>query len=197
MPAVPRLHRYYTVLRLPCSVGRRSGSPHVDLPRSVRLFVVGHACIRLRVARWRLLHRLSVTGIYAVERQGPPSLPGHPLRTCCGHNTPPGAPPPRPYRWRRCCLQEIRLPGHPSTNTFRGRYPTAHALAALLLRPPRYRVTRKGSLPTCRAQLWSDRNCTCWMTNLISRRRHLLLFQRTGLAWSLPDLVSWKRLPAF
>ncbi len=26
------------------------------------------------------------------------------------------------------------------------------------------------------------------MTNLISRRRHLLLFQRTGLAWSLPDL---------
>ena len=182
--AVPRPHRYFAVLRLPRSFGRRSGFPRDVLPRCEHLFLIGHTCVRRRVARWRLItgspyHRNPSRGDTGVSQVTEPSSSSAPKSF-----TPRRGIASSPIaRRRHCCLQVIRHPGLSRNDVISG--PQSSSSLARCLRFVRT-VTgdrRKGSLPTCRAQLWSGRDSTCWMANRISRRHHLLLFLRTSIAW--------------
>ena len=193
--SVPRGHCYFAALRIPRSVGRRSGFPRDVLPRCERLFLIGHTCVRRRVARWRLItgspyHRTPSRGETRVSQVTGPSSSSAPKSF-----TPRRGIASSPIaRRRHYCLQIKRHPGLSRDELISG--PQSSSSLARCLRFVRT-VTgdrRRGSLPTCRAQLWSGRDCTCWMANRISRKHHLLLFLRTSIAWShrLGRSVEWR-----
>jgi len=148
LPSAP-----YAALRLPCSVGRRSGSPCDVLPRPDACSWPHSACARDTAC-------VGEFGTGSPDRIPPwrgGGLPGYRAilfaRALVVH-TPPGVPPPRPppcgggaaafrqsgtlgYQSRDGQISGPQSPGPPA------RGPTHQ--------PSRYQNSSKGSLPVCRA----------------------------------------------
>ena len=177
--SVPRGLGYYTALRIPCSVGRRSGSPCGILTTAKRLFLTTHRVRLKRAACWRVRFRF--------PRPHPPwenrGLPGYwailfaralvitPRR--CAATSPTTAGDTAAFR------QSGAL-GSSGTLYFRGHTHTAHALA-VYASTTTLPASLQDSLLACRAQLWPDGVCTHWMTNDISGRTTSFLPYRPAL----------------
>jgi hypothetical protein len=103
--------------------------------------------------------------------------------------------PLAPYRWCRYCLQVVKNPGHLERDVFGAAAPRLTRSRAYAS-PTRLPAPAQGSLPTCRAQLWSGRFRTRWTTNQVSVRCHPPPSPRTGLAWSHFTNVPRDTVPA-
>jgi hypothetical protein len=164
---VPRLRRYCAALRLPRFVGRRFGSPCDCLPQ-LQVLVLGRGRARLQRRGTRRSFGCGFLPVPLLLRKAE-GLSGYRtirLPTRQGHT-------PRRMRCRlarerrqRCCLQDLRPPGHPGCNGFsRLSYPWLACLctyASTDVLPQRL----QGSLPTCRARRWSGGIRTHWMVTL-------------------------------
>ena len=166
MPAVPRLHRYYSVLRLPHSIGLGFGSPcHVGLPRCAACFASGpvhrgddaHGSSGPCPAQGVVSGSLGTGGLVA-ESYGPPGFPGRPLHPCRSRT---------PRRVRRPLARLTATSLLPSSVARPWAPRTLKSSEAAFLRPtcsltyasPTPLPTpSQGSLPTRRAQLWSGGN---------------------------------------
>ena len=169
MPTVPRGLSYFTALRLPCSVGRGSGSPRqrpttagtLILDRTPRASSdAGHAGdfgtgSPDRITLWK-------TRVSQVTRSSSSSVPWSstpPVRRRLAHcetgDSTAAFRKPKPLgSTGKMYLSELLPHG-----------PRARCLTHL---PPRCRDRSQGSLPACRAQLWPGGFCTHWMTYDIS-----------------------------
>ena len=113
----------------------------------------------------RMAHRLPVWPESPKESPGSPGLLDRPLRARRCQVTPSGASPASPLAPSTLLPSSNQLLWAPDTMVFRGCTPrltrlrTYASVPALL---PRL----QGSLPTCRARLWSDGDCTRWTTPL-------------------------------
>jgi hypothetical protein len=90
-------------------------------------------------------------------------------------------------------FREDRTLGIRKNPDFRGRNPTAHTLACLRQRLPRYRDRRKARYRLGRAHPWPDGIRTRWTTDRsFMESSHLLQSQSTSRAWShsSPQLPS-------
>ena len=107
VPPVPRGRSYYTALRLPCSVGRGSGSPRTTTYHGQDACSWPLPRASTNAGALEILGRLPRPDL-TVENMGIPVYLGHPLRTCHGHITLRRcvAASPTTSRWRHCCLQE-------------------------------------------------------------------------------------------
>ena len=136
-------------------------------------------------------HRLSASPETPVERWGLPGFWAIRCERALVASHPAGVPSPCPITPTTLLPSGTTEPSAiPERCHFRAASPTARSLAALLLRLFHHWNPRKGSLLACRAQLWPGGIRTRGTTNRISRRYHLLLFQRTSLAWSHPLWAS-------
>ena len=142
MPPLPRLHRYCTALRLPCSLGPHSGSPRSGLP---------HGLVPPR------------------GEQGPPRLLGRPLPACRGL-TPRRVlrPLALPNGGGAAAFRLLHTLGTRNAS-FSGLYPRGPHARGPTHQRPRYRSRCKDSLPACRAQLWPGGFRTRWTTHRLSR----------------------------
>ena len=120
----------FAALRHPSSVGRRSGSPCFGLPRDGRLFLAGHACVRKRVARWRLVTGSPCHRMFRGD-SGLPRLLGRPRRACPGRSPRRAGRLLAPLRQRPCCLRSYGAPSAPGT---------MYSFGAAVPRPARLRT---------------------------------------------------------
>ena len=131
LPAVPRRHRSYAALRLPRLL--RLAAPVVprQRPTSCGAFLgrLARAPQRASVGDWS--PGLRGSGFFE-ERQGPPRLPGHPLRAC-RRQSPRSVRPPLPRSLGEQPLSPSRIndPWAPGMRRFRGHLSTAHSFAHL------------------------------------------------------------------
>ena len=162
MPAVPRRHRSYAALRLPCLHQPLLVCLAVGLLRDGRFSSPGRACAHGRAPVGGGSPSLR-SRIFIGERHGPPRLPGHPLSRVPQSNTPPGARSPRHFGRARCCLPSRTKSSAPGTSVFRGWFlrPTRSLPYASPSRSP---SSAQGLLPTCVASLWSGGFRTRWTT---------------------------------
>lgn len=118
--------------------------------------------------------------------QGPPRLPGHPLRPC--RSRPPRrSPRGSPCRRKRCCLQGIRTPGHSRESFSRLHSCGPPARLTTHQPPPCGRGCKPGYQPAGYALAgWGlhplDDSSEFQSTSST--------FPLTGSAWSLPDFAA-------
>jgi hypothetical protein len=141
-------------------------------------------------ARQRAVRRRRVTGSpphrnVCEERRGPPRLRGHPLRPCCGRNTPPDTTPHLAHRSQG----SIVAFAYSSTLDIRKAEvsgPQSHGPHVRLPTHRRWHCghRRKAGYRLGRAHPWPGGFCTRWTTNNISWRTCVLQSQLTRRAWS-------------
>lgn len=170
--AVPQRHRYYAVLRLPRSVGRRSGSPRVRPTApcsSCSLAPPARSLPTRREVGWRpagIGVRVPCSGASCGESwisqvAGPPSF------AAPWSNTPPGASVPRPISDRTPSPSGGMRPSAPGNAPFRSCSPTARSLACLRIDGP-VTVTAARLASRSPGSAFRGGIRTRWATNRIS-----------------------------
>ena len=184
--AVPRPRRYFAALRLPCSIGGRSGSPR-RLPTTGRVLVRYRPHAHPTGARrtGALRRRRSQTGLSrgdfgASQVTGSSSCVRAPVKHPAGR----ADASPLASRRRPCCLRWLKGPSAPGMSALSRPLSRSPHVGA----PTHHRSvlprTAQGSLPACRAQLWPGGFRTRWTTYRISERNTFLSSQQTSIAWS-------------
>ena len=183
--AVPRPRRYFAALRLPCSIGGRSGSPRRQ-PTTGRVLVLDrpHAHPPAHGAQEQgspaLLYRFLPWRFGASQVTGSSSCVRAPVKHPAGRTV---ASPPCSRRWP-CCLRWLKGPSAPGISALSRPLSRSPHVCVPTHHQPVLPRTAQGSLPACRAQLWPGGFRTRWTTYRISERNTSLSFRRTSIAWS-------------
>ena len=182
VPRLPQRHRSYAVLRFPASIGRGSGSPCRCLPqrRALVLSRRGREPASVPVVgRWVTGSpepRIPLRGeVRASQVSGPPSY------AVPRSSTPPDPRPPRPsIGGRDAAFRHTKTLGIRNDLRFEAAFPRPDR-SPTYASPRWLPTTSQGWPPACWAPLWPDRIRTCWTTDRISRKSHLLPSLRTSL----------------
>jgi hypothetical protein len=175
-------------LRLPCSLGRCSGSPcDQPTPRAKACSEPLRRAFANVERAGRITHRcVPIHRVHLEERQGSPRLLGHPLTGMPRSITPSETSIPRPLS--ATTLRPSRIEAL-SASEMRVSRPISRGLPACLptLHRACYQSRCKADYRPVGLPLWPGGFRTLWMTLQTSERYRLLSSQWSSMAWSLPN----------